>query len=466
MTSFGSTESGTGSGGGYSRGSLQAATCAYLTALSFGYVIGYSSPAVPDMIAHSTIDSNGGSWFASIMTIGGILGSPLAGWIIEKLGRRLGLLITTLPFLVGWASICLGGASAPTMLYFGRLMTGCGSGMACVVCSIYIAETSTKETRGTLGSGVQLAITVGILLVYLLGMVFGWRGLAVIGFCIPFSSLLLVFRIPETPRWYMMHGRKADALRSLQALRRQGQNVEEELLDIEESLPSMDTAISWKDFRKPELARPLHLVLGLMIIQQMSGINVIMFYLVSIFYNAGFKESGVFATTIIAIVQVVATACAVYLMDRVGRRPLLIVAGIAMTVASASLGWYYFAVVADGKFISNMSTLPLVALILYIVGFSIGWGPIPVLVMSEIFPVKARGFASSLAIITNWTCAFIVTKGYPIMTSNIGQHGAFWVFGGSTLLGTLFVMRFMPETKGKSLEDIELYFLGRAVRGI
>ena len=442
---------------------LMSSICSYLGAFSFGYVIGYSSPALPKMQKEHVLNQDSAMWFGSLMTFGGMFGCLVTGWLVEKFGRRGALFLTTIPFFLGWVLICFGDGIAP--LYVGRLLTGMGGGMVTVVSPMYIAETCPKELRGMLGSGVQLSITLGILLVYALGVVFTWRYLAMVGIAIPVIAMIFALRSPETPRYYLLRGRKKEALRSLIALRGQDYDVNEECRDIEESL-DIDTQFSWSEFKKPELYQPLVVSVGLMVFQQLMGINVVMFYTVSIFQSAGFGDYSEKATLIIGVVQVAVTVVACYLMDRAGRRALLLVGGLGMSVACIAFWIYYNATEGLSSSQNNLSWLALCSLILYIAAFGLGWGPVPMLVMSEIFPVHARGAASAMATISSWLTAFLITNNYSLLLATFGQGGTFLFFGMWCVISLVFVWRLVPETKGRSLEDIELYFLGRAMRKI
>lgn len=361
-----------------------------------------------------------------------------------------------LPYIAGWLGIIF--FQDISHLYIGRLLTGLGSGMVTVCVPVYIAEVSTKSTRGFLGACNQLSITIGIFGAYACGMFMNWKHLAIVSCSIPGLALILMPVLPETPQWLLLRNRKADALASLSRLRGPHTDVQEECRDIEEGLNPQET-VSWQDFRKPDLLRPLVLSIGLMVFQQFSGINAVIFYTVSIFEGAGFQSGQHEATVIIGAVQVVATLVACVIMDRAGRRLLLIISGIIMAMSCLTFTCYFLADTTS----SSIQWLGLVSLVVYIIGFSLGWGPIPMLAMSEIFPAKARGAASAVAIFSNWTCAFIVTKYFSLMLEMLGSTGTFALFGVCCATGVIFVWKYLPETKGKSLEDIELYFLGRGM---
>ena len=443
-----------------------ASLSAYLGAISFGYTIGYSSPALPDMESSGLTKNNPdlASWFGSLVTVGAMIGGPIGGWLLEKIGRKKTLIVSQFPFIVGYVLIYFGDHSSRSLLC-GRFLTGTGSAIVMVVSPVYVAETATKELRGMLGSGVQLFITVGIFLSYLFGLYFSWKSLALIALIIPLMSLIIIPYVPDSPRYYLLSKSRTEAMRALQWLRGPHENVEDECNEIAESLPHPDDQVSWSDLTKAELIKPLRVSVGLMVFQQLSGINAVMFYTVSIFKSAGLGDKSTFATMIVGGMQVLATFVACLVMDKYGRRKLLVIAGTGMSLTCFTFGYYFY--VTTGKAGENpLSWLPVFCLVMYIVSFSMGWGPIPMLVMSEIFPVKARGMAGAITAFSNWFTGFWVTKEFDLFQFLLGQHGIFCLFGILCVLGVIFVLKFVPETKGKSLEDIELYFLGRAIRGI
>lgn len=434
-----------------------AAACAFLAPFSFGYCIGYSSPAIPELEANKLLVRQQSGWFGSLLTIGALGGGPIGGWLIEKVGRRATIRYTSLPFFLGWVSILF--LNAPNGLFLGRFLCGFGCGLVTVCVPVYIAEISTASHRGFLGAGIQLSITIGILASYAAGLSFNWAEMAMIGMIPAVLAFFTLFFVPETPRWLLMKGKKLEAIAALRQLRHEHADCEDECRDIEEGL-DLKEQFSWSEFKKPELSRPLMISVFIMIFQQFSGINAVMFYTVSIFKNAGLVNSEL-ATVLVGAVQVAGTFVACILMDRTGRRRLLIIAGLAMSVACFVFGWYYYQI-STGKSPADLGALAVVCLVVYILGFSLGWGPIPMLIMSEIFPSRVRGAASGIAVFTNWFCAFIVTKEFLFLQDVLGAAATFWLFAIFCTSSVIFVWRKVPETKGKSLEDIELYFLGKS----
>jgi len=261
------------------------ALCGYVGALSFGYTIGYSSPALPQMTAFGQVmynNEDAASWFGSVMTLGGMIGCIAGGNLVERNGRRWTLMATALPFFFGWLTIAFG--TEIWFLCFGRLLTGIGCGMVCVAAPLYVAEMAHREVRGTLGGGIPLSITSGILMAYSLGLCLGWRELAIVGAAAPLISFLLSLRVAESPRWLLSVGRKTDAFNVLVWLRGASAVGENEFYEMEKSFAETSNRASLSEIiTNPEFARPFMVALGVMALQQCTGINAVMFYTVSIF---------------------------------------------------------------------------------------------------------------------------------------------------------------------------------------
>jgi len=261
------------------------ALCGYMGALSFGYTIGYSSPALPQMTVLGDVfynNDDAASWFGSIVTLGAMIGCIAGGSSVERNGRRWTLMVTALPFFFGWISVAVG--TENWFLYFGRLLTGIGCGMVCVAAPLYITEIAHCELRGTLGAGIQLSIAIGILTAYCLGLFLGWRDLAIVGAAAPVIGFLLSLRVTESPRWLLSVGRKADASNVLVWLRGTSAIGQNEFHEMEKSFAETSNSASFSEIiSHRELARPFVVALGVMALQQLTGINAVMFYAESIF---------------------------------------------------------------------------------------------------------------------------------------------------------------------------------------
>jgi SP family facilitated glucose transporter-like MFS transporter 8 len=323
---------------GSMRNLLLCTLAACVGALNFGYTIGYSSPAIPSMVKRGVLKEEDAGWFASLMTIGALMGGPIAGWFIEKLGRKRTMMLASLPFVAGYFAMVI--AQSVNYLFVGRFLTGLGSGMVTVCVPMYIAEIATKSRRGVLGSCVQLFIVIGICIAYILGLTSEWKEMASAALFPSVLAFIAAAIIPETPRWLLARNRKVDARQALATIRDPHADVQEELRDIEEGLDVQDQMLWSEFFGRDELKRPLFLCLVVMMCQQMSGINVVMFYSVSIF-NAVNPDIAHKATVVIGLVQVVATLVACLLMDRMGRRRLLLIAGSVMAFTLFCFGLYF-----------------------------------------------------------------------------------------------------------------------------
>ncbi|ESO82279.1 hypothetical protein LOTGIDRAFT_170198 [Lottia gigantea] len=423
-------------------------------AFSFGYTIGFSSPGIPSMIKAQVITEVDAGFFGSLLPVGAIFGGPVGGWCVEKLGRKRTILLTSLPFMCGWLTIAY--HQALMHMFIGRLLTGFASGMITVCVPVYNAEVSSKTYRGKLGSFTQLFITIGILAVYLIGATLDWKNLALVGIIPAALTAFGCLYLPESPHWLLSRGQKAEAINALKLLRDNHMDVGEECRDIEESI-DVQEKVPCSEFMKPEILKPLMIILFVMVFQQFSGINAIMFYSVTIF-EMQFPEAAHEASIAVGVVQVFGTLTASMFMDKSGRRKLLVISGAIMSSCLFMLGYLFSLSTTSSPIYKWMA---LISVMLYVIGFGLGWGPIPILVMSELLPARVRGGASAVAILTNWSCAFVVTMTFIPFKDLIGDEMVFFLFGASCILSVCFVLRFLPETKGKSLEDIELFFLGK-----
>ncbi|CDQ71178.1 unnamed protein product [Oncorhynchus mykiss] len=453
-------------------GKLYLATfAAVLGPLSFGFVLGYSSPAIPELSTITDprlqLDKEEASWFGSIVTIGAAIGGLLGGWMVDKIGRKLSLMFCSIPYIFGFTIIIA--AQNVWMLYLGRVLTGLASGVTSLVVPLYISEMAHERVRGAMGSCVQLMVVTGIMGVYIAGLSLDWRWLAIC--CSIPPTLMMVFMcfMPETPRFLLSQGKRREAEEALQFLRGPDAPAEWECARIEDASDDQGGSFGMADLKDPGVYKPLGVGIMLMLFQQLTGINAIMFYAETIFEKAHFKVIIVFqnsnvATVVVAATQVVFTAVAALVMDRAGRKLLLILSGVFITAAFG----VYFKLSSETHGNSSglslvetdLSWLALSSMGFFITGFSLGWGPIPWLVMSEIFPTRVKGFASSVCVLTNWGSAFVITKTFQNLMDLLTSAGTFWLFSGCCALNIVFTIIFVPETKGKTLEQIQARFKG------
>lgn len=400
------------------------------------------------------------SWVGGLMPLAALAGGLLGGPLVDYIGRRKTILFSAPPFFLGW--ILIATARIVPLVLAGRALCGLCVGVGSLAYPVYLAETIHAEVRGTLGLFPTTLGNIGILVCYIVGKYVDWYHLAYLGSMLTIPFFILMFLIPETPRWYLLHGKTEEARKALQWLRGKNAKIEKEMGELsglsdetDESENGLKEVFSRK-YRKSILTS-----IGLMAFQQLSGINAVIFYTVQIFQMSGSAVEENLSTIIVGIVNIVSIFIATALIDRLGRKILLYLSSVTMTVTVFTLGTFFYVRDVMNINVDELGWLPLTSLMLYLLGFSLGFGPIPWLMMGEILPAKIRGPAASICTAFNWLCTFLVTKTFQNILDNIGPHGTFWLFGSICFVGLFFVIVFVPETRGKSLEQIENNLTGR-----
>lgn len=390
---------------------------------------------------------------------GGVMGGPL----IEYIGRRGTIMGLALPFFIGWMLIA--NATHIFMVFGGRALCGICVGIGSLAFPVYLGETAQPEVRGTLGLLPTAFGNIGILLAFLAGTYVDWSMLAFVGSALPVPFFILMIFTPETPRWFVTKGRDNDAKKALQRLRGQQINIDREMNELTSSQNEANKTggSMFIHLFASKYTRAVLISLALMMFQQLSGINAVVFYASTIFDMAGSTIDVNLCSIIIGLVNFASTFIAAALIDRLGRKLLLYVSSVTMIITLITLGAYFYVKHIDID-VSNFGWIPLASLVLYVLGFSIGFGPIPWLMLGEILPSKVRGTAASIATAFNWTCTFIVTKTFKNIIESIDIYGVFWLFAAICILGLIFVIFFVPETRGKSLEEIEHRLTGGSRR--
>lgn len=407
------------------------------------------------------------SWIGGLMPLAALVGGIAGGPLIEYFGRRLTIMGTAIPFFLGWMLIA--NALNVHMVLVGRALCGICVGVASLAFPVYLGETIQPEVRGALGLLPTAFGNTGILLAFLAGTYLNWSHLAFLGAALPVPFFLLMIMTPETPRWYVTKGRPQDAHKALQWLRGKNINIDKEMRDLTRSQAESDRAggNSFGLLFSRKYLPAVLISLGLMLFQQLTGINAVVFYASKIFIMSGSTIDENLSSVIIGIVNFVSTFLATVVIDRLGRKVLLYISSVAMITTLVALGSYFY-VKDAGVDVTSIGWLPLACLVIYVLGFSIGFGPIPWLMLGEILPSKIRGTAASVATGFNWTCTFMVTKSFQNIIAAIKMYGTVWLFAVFCLAGLFFVIFFVPETQGKSLEDIEKKLTGgsRKIRNI
>lgn len=402
------------------------------------------------------------SWVGSFVTLGAAFVCLFIGTVINFIGRKLTMLLLVIPFTIGWALVIW--ASNVSMLYVGRILLGISGGAFCITAPMYTAEIAQSEIRGTLGSYFQLMMVIGILFVYTVGLKVNVFVLSVISACIPLVFGAIFVFMPETPLYLISKGKKEEAIRSLKWLRGSDYDYSGELADMQaqhEENKANKVSIGAALTRRSTI-KALYISLGLMFFQQMSGINAVIFYTKGIFEAANTGIDAGIATIIVGVMQVIAVFVSSIVVDKLGRRLLLIPSIGVMTVCTLLLGAYFYMKDANHD-ISNLGWLPIAALCVFIVLFSLGFGPIPWMMMGELFAPDIKGVAGSFAGTFNWMLAFFITKTFGFFNATLGNGQTFWLFTAFCALGLVFTVLVVPETKGKSLPEIQRMLNGEKI---
>ena len=431
---------------------IRAAIAVSLGSLVVGFTSAWSSPAIASLQAEGSsipISDTEASWVGSLMPLAALVGGLTGGTALDKFGRKMTILSTSVPFIA--AGLMVTFSSSVYVIYAGRAVAGFCIGVMSLSLPVYLAETIHPEVRGRLGMLPTTLGNMGVLICYICGAWMDWSQLSLVSAVLPIPFLAMMCPIPESPTFLISKQKNAKALRSLELLR--GQNIE-----TSDEFLRLKSAENENQKSRPNgfpLSRsdlhPLSLCLGLMMFQQLSGINAVMFYSVSIFVDSG-SASPHISTIILGVVNIFATIMSNLLIDRLGRKVLLYISSVGMMISLGVLGAHY-----HSQAVSPLT--PLVALVLYIISFSFGFGPIPWLLMGELLPSRSRGTCAAITTGTNWAATFIVTKTFLDLKNLVGAATVFWLYGLICGMALLFIMVAVPETRGKSLEEIERLFI-------
>jgi MFS transporter, SP family, galactose:H+ symporter len=400
----------------------------------------------------------------SFLLVGAVVGALSGGPLSDRVGRRPTTLLAAVIFGVGALAVAF--APGVGFIIFGRFLLGLGVGLASMIVPLYIAEIAPADRRGALVSLNQLMITIGILLSYIVGVIFapieGWRYMFAVALVPALVLGIGMFMLPESPRWLFEHGR-LDKARAVLGRSRSPEEVDLELREMEEikSLEQEQACVSYKELLAPYVRPTLVIGIGLAIFQQITGINTVIYYAPTILQGVGFSEGGAIAATAVGVglVNVGFTILTVRIIDRAGRRPLLIIGLIGMVVSLVLLGVVFSLDSTSGA----AGLLATICLGLYIASFAISLGPVFWLMISEIYPLRIRGTAMSVASIANWGSNFLVALTFPVLLATLGGAGSFWLFAALGIWAWFFVYFRVPETKGRTLEEIEASFRGATV---
>ena len=439
---------------------------AALAGLLFGLDIGVIAGALPFIAQDFQITAHQQEWVVSSMMFGAAVGAVGSGWLSFRIGRRYSLMIGAVLFVVG--SLCSAFAPNTEILIISRVLLGLAVGVASYTAPLYLSEIAPEKIRGSMISMYQLMITIGILGAYLSDTAFSYSGswrwmLGVI--TLPALILLVgVFFLPDSPRWFAAKRRFHDAERVLLRLRDTSAEAKRELEEIRESLKVKQSG--WSLFKdNSNFRRAVFLGILLQVMQQFTGMNVIMYYAPKIFEIAGFTNTTqqMWGTVIVGLINVLATFIAIGLVDRWGRKPTLVLGFMVMAVGMGVLG----TMLHIGIHTQGAQYFAIAMLLMFIIGFAMSAGPLIWVLCSEIQPLKGRDFGITCSTATNWIANMIVGATFLTMLNTLGNANTFWVYAALNLFFIVLTLWLIPETKHVSLEHIERNLMkGRRLREI
>lgn len=451
-------------------------------ALLFGFHLGYSSPAYDDVRIEAGLTKSEADLVFSVVSIGAMGGALVAGKVADFVGRRRAIMLGAVPFVAGPLMFAMWVTFAGLLI--ARVVTGFAVGYSSVLVPLYISEIAPAAMRGVLGTVNQLLIAGGILAVNVAGLPtlkhpHYWKALMLFSIgpaALEFLGMLAIG--VETPAWLVSRGRREDAARSLRALRGPRAGVDAELAAIVAEREASGAGASSKlplgeqmrRLGRRENMRPFVVGLIVVLLQQLSGINAFVFNTKALFVgenphkdaegrvSESKAHSALVGAILVSAVQVVFTGLSAGLVDRGGRRFYLCLSGAGLAAVSAAMGVAYGAGAAEGVKVALVMA--------YFALFALGLGPVTWIVISEVFPMETRGLLVSVVVVVSWLSAFLVTLSFNSLNSAIGDSGTFFLYAGTAFVGTATVYLFVPETRGRSLEQVaDLFKAGWRWRG-
>ncbi len=441
------------------------ALLAALAGLMFGLDVGVISGAQQFIQREFAVNDRVLETIVSSMMLGATIGAAGAGWLSGHFGRKRSLLFSAALFVLG--SLACAAAWSPDSLIAARIVLGLAIGVAAFTAPLYLAEIAPEDRRGAMISTYQLMITIGIFVAFLSDLAFSytqsWRWMLGV-IAVPGALFLLgVLGLPESPRWLVLRGRHDDASAVLHRLRGDDALARREVADIEAQLRTPQQGLRLflqnRNFR-----RSVALGVLLQVVQQMTGINVVMYYAPRIFADMGYATSAsLWFTAIVGLTNVLATFIAIGFVDRIGRKPILYAGFVVMTLGLGVVGTLMYM----GMGSQAERLLAVAMLLVFVVGFAFSAGPLVWTLCSEIQPLKGRDFGIGVSTVTNWVGTFVVGFTFLTLLNHFGHAQTFWLYAACNAAFLLFTWALVPETKGVSLEHIERnLFDGKPLRNL
>jgi sugar porter (SP) family MFS transporter len=430
-----------------------------------GFLFGYDTGVISGALSFITTDFHLSSFTSGLVVsailVGAMIGALSSGRIADRFGRRIAIIVAAAVFTVG-AIFAAVAPDAPALVA-ARVVLGLGVGLASALVPVFIAEVAPPAARGRLVAVNQLLITIGIVVAYAIGYAFtsshDWRAMFAIA-VIPSVGLGIgMLFMPESPRWLIAQGREDEARRVLARVRPAG-DADAEIAEIRQVRP--EGAVKLRELARKWVLPALIAGVGLQILGQATGVNTVIYYAPTIFKHAGLGSSAsILATVGVGVVNMVMTVVGMNLVDRIGRRRLLITGVAVQMLALVALALTF----GIGGLSTSTGTIAFILVLIYIAAAAACLDVVVFIIPSEIYPLGVRGTAMSVTLFANWGMGFVVSLTFLSLLQALGTSGSFWLYAALCAVTVVFAARFIPETRGRSLEEIEADLHRRAGTG-
>ncbi|XP_011707581.1 PREDICTED: facilitated trehalose transporter Tret1-2 homolog isoform X2 [Wasmannia auropunctata] len=440
------------------------ALCANVVVLGPAMGFGYSAVAEPAMIAEKTdgdiqLDANQANWMATVSALGTPIGCLLSSVVMGR-GRKVSMFVTSLISLAGWVTIYM--SNSYVQILIGRSISGISTGMASVPTTVYVAEIAGPKWRGTMVTWTSISIALGVLIVYIFGSIFpdDWRLVALLCALFPLCAIALtLLAVPETPLWLRDQNRPDEALEIMKKFRGipKDQPAPAEVLFELKPRPQKKNQNLLKHLVKRSSLVPFGIMLSFFLFQQFSGIFVVIYNAVGIMAKSGVQVNPYLGAVLIGVARFIASLLTAGVSRKFGRRIPSMISGVGMTIFMGGLSLYLF-LSEKGTVMADNGIVPVICMVMYIFTSTLGFLVIPFAMVGEVFPSKVKDILSGMTVAIGYLFSAITIKTYPDMERLMGMHGVFLFFAIVSLVGAIFILLFLPETKGKTLHEIEDMF--------
>ncbi|XP_071578983.1 trehalose transporter 1-like protein isoform X2 [Temnothorax nylanderi] len=440
------------------------ALCANVVVLGPAMGFGYSAVAEPAMREPKTdddirLDANQANWMATVSALGTPIGCLLSSLVMGR-GRKISMFVTSLISMAGWVTIYT--SNSYVQILIGRSISGISTGMASVPTTVYVAEIAGPKWRGTMVTWTSISIALGVLIVYIFGSIVkdDWRLVALLCALFPLCAIALTLLVvPETPLWLRDQNRPEEALEIMKKFRgipKDQPAPAEVLLELKPRTQKKNQNMLKHLLKRGSLV-PFAIMLSFFFFQQFSGIFVVIYNAVIIMDKSGVKVDPYLGAVLIGVARFIASLLTAGVSRKFGRRIPSMISGVGMTIFMGGLSLYLF-LAAKGTVMADNGVVPVICMVMYIFTSTLGYLVIPFAMVGEVYPPKVKDILSGSTVAIGYLFSAVTIKTYPDMESLMGMHGVFLFFAIVSLVGTIFVLLFLPETKGKTLREIEDMF--------